>query len=262
MNSGGSFVIVRRLLLALALVATTLALVAANPGAASAATAKDPVVIVPGFTTGPVVDLGYVPLIERLRGAGYDVTMLTYPDYGLGDIRDNSQRLANTIAAVRARTGAAKVDLVSHSMGGLVSRYYIKNLSGASKVDSLVMLGSPNYGTAIANIASFLSLGSCVGIESCNQMAAGSTFLANLNAGDDTIGSVRYTSIATKIDVVSTPYRTSFMANDGNITNVAVQDQCFLRNPGHITLIVDGTVYDGILDALKGQSVNMNCFAL
>ena len=127
MNSGGSFVIVRRLLLALALVATTLALVAANPGAASAATAKDPVVIVPGFTTGPVVDLGYVPLIERLRGAGYDVTMLTYPDYGLGDIRDNSQRLANTIAAVglgllgtfisrRSSAGVLAVILVIPSM--------------------------------------------------------------------------------------------------------------------------------------------------
>lgn len=253
--------IVRRLLVvATLLVGVLVALLPGSP--ASAAPAKDPVVIVPGFTTGPIIDTAYIPLASRLRSAGYDVTMLTYPDFGFGDIRDNSQRLANTVAAVRARTGAAKVDIVSHSMGGLVSRYYVKSLGGSATVDRLIMLGSPNYGTAIANIAAFLTLGSCVGIESCHQMAAGSSFLSSLNAGDDTIGSVRYTSIATTLDIVSTPYTTSWLANDGNIANISVQGQCFLRVVGHITLITDGTVADGIKDALRNEPVRMNCFAL
>ena len=250
----------RRLLVVLALLASVLGVVA---GAAPAgAAAKDPVVIVPGFTTGPIIDTGYYPLRDRLRSAGYDVTLLTYPDYGLGDIRTNSARLASLIASVKARTGAGKVDLVAHSMGGLVSRYYLKSMGGDANVDSLIMMGTPNYGTNLANIARFLTFGSCVGITSCNQMARGSSFLNDLNAGDDTIGSVRYTSIATKVDLVVTPYTTSFLANDGNIANVAVQDQCLLRVPGHLGLILDGAVADGVKDALAGGPVRMNCFAV
>ena len=253
--------VVRRLLVVAAVLAATLVALLPSPPA-SAAPAKDPVVIVPGFTTGPVIDTGYIPLRDRLRSAGYDVTVLVYPDYGLGDIRTNSQRLANTIASVRARTGAAKVDLVAHSMGGLVSRDYVKNLGGSTTVDSLITMGTPHYGTALAVLAKFLTFGSCIGITACNQMARGSSFLNSLNAGDDTIGNVRYTAIATKVDEVVFPYSTAFLANDGNISNVAVQDKCWARLPGHLGLILDGAVFDGVNDALKGQTVSMNCWAL
>jgi len=250
----------RRLLAAVTILVASF--VAIGPATPAQAATKDPVVIVPGFTTGDIVSVGYYPQKWRLEAQGYDVTLLTYPDYGLGDIANNSQLLKNTVNAVKARTGAAKVDLVAHSMGGLVSRYYIKNLGGSASVDSLIMMGTPNYGTDLANVAQFFTFGSCIGITACSQMARGSTFLNNLNAGDDTIGSVRYASIATKVDEVVFPYTTSFLANDGNIQNVAVQNQCWLRLPGHLGLILDGAVADGVNDFLKGYSVNMNCWAL
>ncbi|MCB1030243.1 MAG: alpha/beta fold hydrolase [Acidimicrobiales bacterium] len=252
----------RRVLLVVSLLVASLVTAVGGLAPAGAAPAKDPVVIVPGFTTGPVIDTGYLPLKSRLQKAGYDVTLMNFPDFGLGDIRNNSARLASVVASVKSRTGASKVDIVSHSMGGLVSRYYVKSLNGASSVDSLIMMGTPNYGTAMANIGTFLTFGTCVGITACQQMAGGSSFLNALNAGDDTIGSVRYTSIATKVDLVVTPYTTSFLANDGNISNIAVQNQCFARLPGHLGLILDGAVADGVVDALKGQSVKMNCWAL
>lgn len=248
---------IRRLLAVVAFLAASLTIVAA-PNPASAAT-KDPVIIVPGFTTGPIIGVGYAPLMTRLVAAGYDVTLLTYPDYGLGDISVNAQRLANTVAAVKARTKASKVDLVAHSMGGLVSRDYVKYKGGANNVDSLIMLGTPNYGTALAALGNIVN---CVGIVACQQMATGSSYLNALNAGDDTIGNVRYTSIATAFDEVVVPYWTAFLANDGNISNVTVQSQCFLRTPGHLGLILDGAVADGVMDALRGQRVSMNCFAL
>jgi pimeloyl-ACP methyl ester carboxylesterase len=46
--------------------------------------------------------------------------------------------------------GQDKVDIVAHSMGGLVARYYIEKLGGRNKVGSLTMLGTPNWGTAFA----------------------------------------------------------------------------------------------------------------
>ena len=93
-------------------------------------------------------------------------------------------------------------------------------------------------------------------------MAVGSTFLNNLNAGDDTIGNVSYTNIASIFDEVVVPYSTAFLNNDGNNTNVRLQSPCWARVVDHIGLPLDGTVYSGITDALAHQAITLNCFAL
>lgn len=251
----------RRLLTALAVLATVL-VVASPAQPAGAASTKDPVIIVTGFTTGPLIEPGYAPLAARLRNDGYTVSVLSYPDYGTGDIHDQAVRLRDRVNQVRASSGAAKVDLVAHSMGGLVSRDYIKTLGGTSTVDSLVMLGTPNYGTSLANLATFFTFGTCIGITACEQMAIGSSYLGALNAGDDTPGNVSYTAITTAAELVVTPYTSVYLANDGNIANIRVQSQCFGRWPGHLGLILDGAVYDGVRDALRHEAVRMNCWAL
>ena len=143
-----------------------------------------------------------------------------------------------------------------------MSRHYVKFLGGSGEVDSLISLGAPHYGTAVANVAKLFGLGNCIGIVSCQQMSIGSSYLANLNAGDDTIGAVRYTNIVSANDAVVVPYTTGWLANDGNNVNVRVQSPCFLRNVGHVALATDGTVYSGIQDALAGAAITLNCFAL
>lgn len=82
------------------------------------------------------------------------------------DISTIAGQLADYIAQVRRDYGnpALKVDLVAHSMGGLVSRYFLRygkqdvldgndfpvNLSGASQVRRSVLLATPNLGSAQA----------------------------------------------------------------------------------------------------------------
>lgn len=255
-----------RRMLAAAVVAVLAAVAApaASAGAAPAAIAgRDPVIIVAGTLAGQTLaSIYYEPLAARLRADGYQVWIFGLPGSGLGDIGAISQDLATKVGAVRAATGAARVDLIGHSQGGLVIRHFLKYRGGANVVDSAVSLGAPHYGAAVANLLRLLGLGSCAGVVACQQMAIGSSFLAALNAGDDTIGNVRYTAIATKVDEVVFPYSTAFLANDGNISNVAVQDKCWARLPGHLGLILDGAVFDGVNDALKGQTVSMNCWAL
>ena len=59
------------------------------------------------------------------------------------------------------------------------------------------------------------------------------------------------------------PYRSAYMdASDGNITNVTIQRQCPLRVVTHVGLAFDGTVYDGIEDALSHEPVRLRCLAL
>jgi triacylglycerol lipase len=85
-------------------------------------------------------------------------------------------------------TGAKKVDIITHSMGGLSSRYYLKFLNGSAKVDDWVSLAGPNHGSQWANgiygVTCFSS--------ACEQMRVGSSFLQQLNYGDETPGIVNY----------------------------------------------------------------------
>src|SRR5262245_43081137 len=71
-------------------------------------------------------------------------------------IAQNAEELARYIAGVKRVTGAQTVDLVAHSMGGLISRYYIDRLMGDRDVAQLIMLGSPHGGTNCASLPASL----------------------------------------------------------------------------------------------------------
>jgi pimeloyl-ACP methyl ester carboxylesterase len=73
-------------------------------------------------------------------------------------IAQNAEELARYIAGVKRATGAQSVDLVAHSMGGLISRYYIDRLMGGRDVAQLIMLGSPHGGTNCASLPASLGL--------------------------------------------------------------------------------------------------------
>jgi triacylglycerol lipase len=247
----------RRLAAVAAAVSVVLGSLVFVAGTPAAATTRDPVIIVAG-TFSPA--FANEPLAARLRADGYTVHIFELPGLGTGDIRASARALDTFADGIRARYGASRVDLVGHSQGGLVARAYVKYEGGANEVDSLISLGTPHYGTSVANILRFFTLGTCVGVTSCHQMATGSSFLADLNAGDDTIGSVRYTNIYTSYDELVRPVENATM-RDG-ATNVRVQSQCWLRVVGHLGLIVDGTVYSGVQDALAGRAITLNCWAL
>ena len=223
----------------------------------SEAAGPNPVLIVAG-TLSPEFALD--PLKLRLQADGFNVYTMALPDAGLGDIAVASQAVAAKVDQIRSATGAAKVDLIGHSQGGLENRYFMKFLGGASKVGTYVSLGTPQYGASAANLIAFLALGNCLGITGCQQMAIGSSFLANLNAGDDTPGSARYVSIYTLYDELVQPF-TNAKIYDG-ATNVLVQSKCPLRTVGHLGLILDGAVYGLVEASLRGGSITTNCFAL
>jgi len=82
-------------------------------------------------------------------------------------IAENAAILARYVEAVRQATGAERVDLVSHSMGGLISRHYIAILMPMVKhpglppvpaVNQLYMIGTPNAGSTCAIVPAALGL--------------------------------------------------------------------------------------------------------
>ena len=105
-------------------------------------------------------------------------------------------RLKELIDEVLLRTGKDKADIVAHSMGGLVVREYI-DLFGDDKLDTVILIGTPNYGVE-GRIGNFCSI---VGSSrECSEMRAGSIFLKKLNIDSNTFEN-GYTITATGCDM-------------------------------------------------------------
>ncbi|SCG46318.1 lipase family alpha/beta hydrolase [Micromonospora coxensis] len=217
----------------------------------------NPVIVVGGLIG---VSIAYEPIAARLRADGFRVSIYQLPGLGFGDIRESAKAFRSYVDQVRASTGAAKVDIVAHSEGGLVSRWYVKFLGGADAVGRYVSLGSPQQGTYVANILNVVGLGSCAGIVACQQMSIGSDFLANLNGGDDTPGALRWTTVRTWQDELVRPVGNASLADGA--TNVLIQGWCPLRVVGHLGLVLDGTTYTVVRQVLTDRPIWPNCFAL
>ncbi|GGU43319.1 esterase/lipase family protein [Nocardioides albus] len=194
------------------------------------------------------------PISLAMKRAGFCVYSLDYGNRATGDIRDSAAHLGEFIERVREVTDAEKVSLVGHSQGGMMPRYYIKNLGGAGLVEDLVGLAPSNHGTSImmdgSTATATESTGLCV---SCAQQAAGSQFLAELNAGDETPGDVSYTQIITATDEVVVPSTSGFLAEGLNTTNVRIQDACALDLSEHLLIPMSATAIKLTLDALTRE---------
>ncbi|AGP57137.1 hypothetical protein M271_28385 [Streptomyces rapamycinicus NRRL 5491] len=70
------------------------------------------------------------------------------------DLRTAAALLGRHIEEACARTGHGQVDVIGHSLGGLIARYYVQRLGGDARVHTLVTLGTPHGGTRIAPLLS------------------------------------------------------------------------------------------------------------
>jgi triacylglycerol lipase len=235
----------------------------AAPVGEAQAGARDPVIVIEGTGSSqpllPILD--YNLLVDRLERDGYRAYLFRLPGFGLGDIRETSAAFRTFVDQVVSETGASKVDLIGHSQGGLVGRYYIKYLGGASRVDSMIGLAAPHYGTGVANLVYLYGILDCLGFAFCQQSVTGSEFLRNLNGDDDTFGNVAYTNFVSALDEIVVPYTNAFQRSSG-ATNVTIQSRCPLRIVEHLLLATDGTTYSGIQDALAKRPISLDCLAL
>ena len=222
----------------------------------------DPVILVHG-TFGDMSD-SWQALSPLLYDNGYCVFALNYGSYNAsgnfgiyatGNIEHSARQLSNFVNRVLTATGATKVDLVGHSQGGMMPRYYIKHLGGASKVNTLVGLAPSNHGTTLNGIFTLASYfpGSDVFLAdcpACKEQEAGSPFITNLNAGGETNPNVNYTVIESRNDEVVTPYTSAFLAPAPKVTNITLQDQCPLDQGEHLSMPYDHIADADVLSAL------------
>jgi triacylglycerol esterase/lipase EstA (alpha/beta hydrolase family) len=175
--------------------------------------------------------------------------------YATGPIENSAAQLSAFVNRVLTATHARQVDLVGHSQGGMMPRYYIKYDGGAPKVHTLVGLAPSNHGTTLDGI--FTLAGYFPGSDAvlsdcpaCQEQEAGSPFITKLNAGGETNPNVNYTVIESANDEVVTPYTSAFLAPAKNVTNIKLQDQCALDQGEHLSMPYDHIADADVLTAL------------
>ena len=136
-----------------------------------------PVLLLHGFlgTRGSMF-----PLERRLAAEGFTVISFNLGALNSRDIRASAFLIHRKIESILQQTSLQKIDIVGHSMGGLIGLYYIKKLGGHARVRRLIMMGTPVKGTwaALAGVAT-LGLWS----KSSWQLLPRSRFIDELNQG-------------------------------------------------------------------------------
>jgi len=111
--------------------------------------ALDPVVFVHGYSGSTIVN--FSSMISWFKSDGYPSNYLYYYTYNtIPGVANGANILKGKVDAALKATGKTKVDLICHSMGGLVARYYMKYLGGAAKVNQVVYIATPHKGTYVA----------------------------------------------------------------------------------------------------------------
>jgi triacylglycerol lipase len=199
----------RRIARGLAVLLVALAsLAGAAPEPAAAQATGDPILFVHGWNSSAST---WNTMINRFVAAGVPRNRMLAITYNSNQSNATiAGQVRDAAASLRAQTEAARIDVVTHSMGGLSSRYHLKNLGGTNFVDDWVSLGGPNHGTNTAYLCYPFSAG-------CRDMIPGSSFLNNLNATDETPGSVNYGVFWSSCDEVINPDSSPILSGATNV---------------------------------------------
>ncbi|MCC5476724.1 esterase/lipase family protein [Streptomyces sp. NPDC059680] len=152
------------------------------------------------------------------------------------DIRAAAELLGRHVEEICERTGSDRVDIVGHSLGGLIARYYVQCLGGDLRVRTLVTLGTPHSGTSAAPLANAHPI--------VRQMRPGSGVIEELTRPAPGCRT-RFVSFWSDLDSVMVPLQTACLEHpDLDAQNVRV------TGIGHLALPVHPAVAAGIREAL------------
>ncbi|MFD4582488.1 esterase/lipase family protein [Streptomyces sp. NPDC058423] len=197
---------------------------------------QPPAVLLHGFVDNRSV---FVLLRRSLvRQGGRHVESLNYSPLTC-DIRTAAELLGRHVEEICARTGRQRVDIVGHSLGGLIARYYVQRLGGDHRVRTLVTLGTPHTGTSVAPLASAHPI--------VRQMRPGSAVIEELRLPAPGCRT-RFVSFWSDLDQIMVPLETARLEHpDLIVRNVRVS------GIGHLALPVHPAVAAGIREALDAS---------
>jgi len=193
-----------------------------------------PVVLLHGYAQHTA---NFLWLARRLRRDGW-IHLYSVRHTALGgDIEQSGRQLAAAIDRIRRAAGATEVDVVAHSMGGLVARACVRAHGRASGIGRLITLGTPHQGTLVF---SRIALDPMVG-----QMRPTSPLLRRLAADDPIPDAVECVSIYSADDAIVVPPGNAYYPGALNIE---------VRGLGHMSLLFSRRVYELVRENLAAPA--------
>jgi pimeloyl-ACP methyl ester carboxylesterase len=199
-----------------------------------------PIIYVPGYGAPPFHGRY---LSSRLEVEGFDVIEASLPLLQTGDIARSAAMLAVEVQRARYRFDAEKVNLVGHSLGGIISRYYLQKLGGWKYVHRAVYLGTPHKGVywAVFGLAT----------KAGRQLLPNSSLLAELNNDPSRCRNIKCLSIISNFDEMVVPKESGILDCGYNkVVNWPIGHWGMVFSNKAIGWIVD--FFDGLFDIREG----------
>lgn len=194
--------------------------------------AGTPIILVHGLVDNRSI---FTLLRRALRRRGFGrILTLNYSPF-TQDVRSVAARLAALVERTCEETGYERVHVVGHSLGGVVSRYYVQRMGGDVRVHTLCTLGSPHAGTHAAKLFPQGVVG---------QIRPGSELMQEL-AAPAAGCRTRFVAFWSDLDQLIVPQRSAAIDHpDLVVRNVE------LRGVGHMSLPIHGRVVHEIATLL------------
>jgi triacylglycerol esterase/lipase EstA (alpha/beta hydrolase family) len=196
--------------------------------------ARRPVILLHGFAMNQTQWWWMGRRLQK-RGSG-PLYGMTY--FSLQSVARSARHLSQFVERVREKEHGARVDIVAHSLGGVVARYYIERLGGEAAVERVITIGSPHHGSATGRLAPL--------IPATRDMGSASPLLAELGPLREARPRVSYTSIWSRADAIIVPPESSAISPAG--------EDCIFDDLGHLTLVVSPRVIDLVAERLRPEA--------
>lgn len=179
---------------------------------------------------------GFLVMRRALRRHGFrHVFTMNYNVIG-HDVEELAAQLGGYIENVLNRTGATRVHLVGHSLGGLVARTYVQELRGEDRVHTCITLGTPHSGT----YAAWMGRG-----RAARQIRPRSALIDRLNTTAKPT-SVRFVAYYSNLDPLVVPASSAMLTIPAlGATNV------FVKDLGHMSFLLSGELIRSVVEKLS-----------
>lgn len=174
---------------------------------------------------------GFDFLSAELRRRGFRwIHGMNYNPIGQS-VPDLAERFGRYVEDLRRISGARRVHVIGHSLGGVIARWYVEEMGGYRAVDTCVTIGTPHRGT----YAAFLGPGAAA-----KDLRPGSGVMRRLETSLRRTG-VKYVNLYSDLDLLIVPPSSAMLPEQRNVHNHLVEDL------GHTSLLLS--------DELVGQLV-------
>lgn len=197
-------------------------------------THKRPVVLIHGYFHNLS---GYFVLSQKLKKRGWNLIFPINLNTYTWSIESMAREVKKAVEKIIKSTGYKKVDIIGHSLGGLVGRYYVQNLGGYKNVANLITLAAPHWGTELA----FLGIG-----PSAKQMRPNAEFIDRLNMDLSNLHKVRFAAIWSPFDALIIPPTNAILRGAGK--NIRID---FV---GHLGMLYSDRVFELICKLIERNS--------